>query len=70
MVRPMKMDELSPTDPLFELEHRIAQRADQLARKSKNGRNRALDCWLQAEREIWSKLEPLATPVGTGARSA
>lgn len=66
----MKMDELSPTDPLFELEHKIAQRADELARKSKNDRDRALDCWLQAEREIWSDLEPLATPVAIGTRSA
>jgi hypothetical protein len=42
-----------PTDELFEVERRIARRADELARQHGTDRSRALDHWRQAEREIW-----------------
>lgn len=58
----MKTDDF-PADPLFELERKIARRADELSRKSGNDSDRALDCWLQAEREIWSSFAPSAEPV-------
>ena len=40
-------------DPLFELERRIAQRADELSRTGRKNHEYALECWLQAEREVW-----------------
>jgi hypothetical protein len=42
-----------PSDELFEVERRIAQRADELARQHGTDRSRALEHWRQAEREIW-----------------
>lgn len=42
-----------PTDPLFQLERRIAQRADELSRRLGLDRGHALDHWRQAEREVW-----------------
>ena len=37
---------------LFELELRIARRADELARTAVRRRDRNLESWLQAEREV------------------
>ena len=48
---PMKSAELSQ-DPLFELERRIARRADQLSRQLGFNRCQALEHWRQAEREV------------------
>jgi hypothetical protein len=50
-----------PVDPLFELERKIARRADQLTRTAGNDREQALACWLQAEREIWNATVTPAT---------
>lgn len=43
-----------PTDELFQLEHRIAQRADELARESNLEEGYALTHWQRAEAEVWS----------------
>lgn len=42
-----------PTDELFELELRIAKRADELVRETGMDREHSLDLWRQAEREFW-----------------
>jgi hypothetical protein len=42
-----------PSDALFQMERRIAQRADDLARRFGVDRGHALDHWRQAEREVW-----------------
>ena len=45
--------DLAPTsDPLLELQFRIARRADELARAKRNNTGLNLYCWLLAEREI------------------
>lgn len=41
------------TDTLFEMEQRIARRADELDREFGVDRAHALDHWRQAEREVW-----------------
>ena len=42
-----------PADKLFELELRIAQRADELVRLFGTDPTQALKQWRQAEREVW-----------------
>ena len=42
-----------PADELFELELRIAQRADELVRLFGFDPQQALEQWRQAEREVW-----------------
>lgn len=42
-----------PHDPLFELERKIARRADELSRQLGTDREHALEHWKQAEREVW-----------------
>lgn len=42
-----------PTDELFRIERKIAQRADQLSRNLGVDPERALEHWRQAEREIF-----------------
>lgn len=42
-----------PTDELFELELRIAKRADELARQCQTDTEHSVDAWGQAERELW-----------------
>jgi hypothetical protein len=53
-----------PSEKLFELELRIAQRADQLVRLFGVDPTQALKQWRDAEREVWqeeeSHLEELA----------
>ena len=45
-----------PHDELFQLEQRIARRADELDRELGIDFTRALEHWRQAEREIWSDI--------------
>ncbi len=47
-----------PTDDLFQLERRIARRADALSRQFGVNRGHDLQHWRQAEREVWSALAP------------
>jgi hypothetical protein len=48
-------------DPLFEVERKIARRADELDRKFGVNLGSALDHWRQAEQEIWrSQQHPTA----------
>lgn len=42
-----------PTDELFEVERRIARRADELTRRFGSDPVHALEYWRQAEREVW-----------------
>lgn len=58
VAHPMNAFDL-PNDPLFQLERRIAQRADQLARLMGVDRGHALEPWRQAEREIWRDVPTL-----------
>lgn len=44
---------LPAEEALFEVECRIARRADELIRQPGVEASPALECWLQAEREIW-----------------
>lgn len=41
------------TDTLFELEQKIARRADELTREQGGDFAHALNNWRQAEREVW-----------------
>jgi hypothetical protein len=43
----------APQDELFELERRIARRADELTRKLGTDRGQALEHWRQAEAEVF-----------------
>jgi hypothetical protein len=58
----MNPEEMPNDDELFQLEWKIAQRADALARQAGADAKHALDCWQQAEREIWNVFAP-ATPL-------
>jgi hypothetical protein len=51
-------------DPLFELELRIARRADMLALERPQGSSLNLQCWLLAEMEILGPgaIDPPAMP--------
>lgn len=42
-----------PPDELFEVERRIARRADELTRRFGSDPVHALDHWRQAEQEVW-----------------
>jgi hypothetical protein len=44
------------TDELVKWELRIAQRADQLAAQAEHGRDKDLEYWQQAEREVLADL--------------
>jgi hypothetical protein len=48
--------EILPDDLLFHIEHRIARRADELAR-STHSLFSSCDHWREAEREIWDHEE-------------
>lgn len=50
----MKLTQNSP-DELFEVELRIAQRADELVRLHGTDPVHALEHWRQAEREVWTQ---------------
>ena len=45
--------DLESVDELLVWELRVAKRADELAKKTEHGRDRDLENWLQAEREIF-----------------
>lgn len=59
---------ITPTDELFELELRIARRADQLARLSESDPQSAMEYWHQAEQEVW--FDSLAGQVDRCSRQA
>ena len=44
-----------PDDDLFQVERRIARRADELARLYGTNSRTALDHWRQAEAEVWDR---------------
>ena len=44
-----------PYDDLFQVERRIARRADELTRKFGTDPRRALDHWRRAEAELWDR---------------
>ena len=55
-----KDDKITPAaelsdEALFDLELRISRRADELAKALASNRERALEYWLQAERDILAK---------------
>ena len=62
----MKLQQL-PTDDLFQVERKIAQRADELARRLGVDRGHALDHWRQAEQEVWGELPRSDWRIETGA---
>lgn len=45
-----------PADTLLELELRVARRADELARQAPDEKPLNLECWLQAEAEIFAEF--------------
>jgi hypothetical protein len=51
-MNPEKLD-VWPDDPLFRIERRIAQRADELSKSVGLQQAHARDLWQQAEREVW-----------------
>jgi hypothetical protein len=57
----MKLHTL-PDDELFQVEQKIARRADDLMRQPGSGPGHALECWLQAEREIWGAIAAVDAP--------
>ena len=59
-----------PTDELFELELRIAQRADELVRRNGTDPFHALEQWRQAEREVWQERVETNGPEGFSSRYA
>jgi hypothetical protein len=65
----MKLRDI-PNDELFQLERKIARRADQLL-EQRSSELTALDSWLQAEREIWETMAagPLQACSSTHPRS-
>lgn len=54
-------------DELFQLELRVARRADELARGNESSRGHDLQIWFQAEREIISAPAPAAVGNMTAA---
>ena len=52
-----------PNDELFQLEWKIAQRADALSRQAGGDPKRALAHWQQAEHEVWDALSGGSAPV-------
>lgn len=63
---PVMNDLALPTDELFQLERRIARRADELDRQLGFSAGHALDHWRQAEREVWAQSS-LPSPVAPHA---
>ena len=61
---PATAADLLPADQLAQWELRVAQRADELAKKSPPGRNHDLASWLEAEREALAFFPGLAGDVG------
>jgi len=56
----------APGRELYELELRVARRADQLARTVEPHQDRNFELWLRAEREIigeWAGSKPHSLPV-------
>lgn len=53
----MKPQPQLPTDDLFQIERRIAQRADDISRQLGVDRGHALEHWRQAEREVWGEQQ-------------
>ena len=51
------------SDRLFEVEQRIAQRADELDRRFGMDPTHALEHWRQAEAEVWSDVFATETSV-------
>jgi hypothetical protein len=52
-----------PSDPLFELQLRVARKADALVSAEARARGLNLECWLLAEAEVLGALRaPPATP--------
>jgi len=49
---------ISSSDPLFQIERRIARRADELARRCGVNPTDTLAPWRRAEREVWKTLAP------------
>jgi hypothetical protein len=55
-------------DSLFQLQIRVARRADELARPTLAGRDADVRCWQQAEREIFEAgIVPPAPPAQSAA---
>jgi hypothetical protein len=54
---------LKPRDELFEVELRIARRADELVRRFGFDPAHALERWRQAEREIWKDFRQWSSPI-------
>ena len=44
------------TQMLFELELRVARRADELVKTALSIPGRSLECWLRAEREVFGEM--------------
>jgi hypothetical protein len=44
---------------LYELELRVARRADELVETARSIPSRSLECWLRAEREVLAELSSL-----------
>ena len=53
---------IAADDALFEVERRIARRADELVRLSVSDQHQALKHWLEAEREVWQDVELHSLP--------
>ena len=62
----------SLTDPLSQLEWRVARRADEIAHARHVTAPLNLHCWLVAEREIWSEFSrhPITAEAEGAANSA
>jgi hypothetical protein len=55
-MNPEKLD-VWPDDPLFRIERKIAQRADELSKSPGLERADARDLWQRAEREVWESAD-------------
>lgn len=53
-------------DALLDLQLRVARRADELTKTPENNNPLQLECWLQAEAEIFAEFSP---PPGRGTAS-
>jgi hypothetical protein len=63
----MKTAPVTPTDELFQVERRIARRADELVRERGVDPAHSLAPWRQAEREVWREVKrrcTLASAIG------
>jgi hypothetical protein len=57
-------DEPNPTDPLFEVQLRVARKADALVREEARGSGLNLQCWLLAEAEVFDAPSAASSPSG------